>query len=275
MTNRLRRLVRFSIPTLATALIACSDSQPSVLLVTIDTLRPDYMGMNGYDRPTTPFLDALVARGFYFEQAVSPIARTTPALGSLLTGAYPHRTGIRKLTDVLDPEITTLAELLAARGYQTLAVVANQLVGPERGLARGFGSYDHGGHSQVASLTTDTALRRVATLSTDEPFFLWVHYIDPHVPYHTDREIARALDPDYRGPYLDRFGRNGGPDEHPSAQLAFPVKLPKGTATHRNPLPSYVNEHIRRLYAADIRRSTSRRSVSSRGSASAWGASSL
>jgi len=60
------------------------DAPPHVLLLTIDTFRPDYMSINGYDRPTTPFLDSLVAAGFYFEEAVSPIARTTPAIASLL-----------------------------------------------------------------------------------------------------------------------------------------------------------------------------------------------
>ena len=65
------------------ALAACTSGEgptPSVLLLTADTLRPDYMSLNGYDRPTTPVLDSLIAEGYYFEQALAPVPRTTPAL---------------------------------------------------------------------------------------------------------------------------------------------------------------------------------------------------
>ena len=126
---------------LAASLAACTPGdpgKPSVLLLTLDTLRPDNMSMNGYDRPTTPFLDSLAAEGWYFEQAVAPVPRTTPALASLLTGAYPHTTGVRTLTDTLSSEVIPVTEVLRASGYQTLAVVTNQVLPRRRGLARGF-----------------------------------------------------------------------------------------------------------------------------------------
>ena len=95
--------------------------EESLYYPTIWALRPDYMSANGYDLPTTPFLDSLLAEGMYFEQAVSPIPRTTPALASLLTGAYPHTTGLRVLTGRLSGEVTTLAE---ARSVHMPAVVS-------------------------------------------------------------------------------------------------------------------------------------------------------
>ncbi|MCZ6767583.1 MAG: sulfatase-like hydrolase/transferase, partial [bacterium] len=114
----------------------------SVLLLTIDTLRPDYLSLNGYDRATSPFLDDFLADAFQFSRAITPIARTTPALASLLTGAYPHTTGVRTLTDSLSDEVTSIAEVFREAGYQTVAVVTNNVLKPERRLDRGFDVYD-------------------------------------------------------------------------------------------------------------------------------------
>jgi arylsulfatase A-like enzyme len=240
---------------LALACLCCAPSPeanpPSVLLVTIDALRPDYMSMNGYDRPTTPAIDELLADGFYFEQAVSPLARTTPALAALLTGAYPHTNGVRTLTDSVSDDVTTLAEAMSGLGYQTLAVVTNQVLTRERGLARGFDVYDVAGDTRTARATTDAALHFFEGLRPGAPVFAWVHYIDPHVPYHSDLEIAQRFDPDYRGPYRFHFGWSGRPGPNGGFRT-FPEDLPKGVATHHNPLSQKVNAHIRRLYAADI-----------------------
>ncbi|MFQ5415827.1 MAG: sulfatase [Myxococcota bacterium] len=236
--------------------IACAPPSPapapSVLLITVDTLRPDYLGMNGYDRPTSPAIDDLLSRGFYFEQAVAPVARTTPALAALLTGTYPHTNGVRTLTDKLSADVGTLTEAMAQSGYQTLAVVTNQVLTRERGLSRGFDVYDVAPDARTAEATTDSALELLKSLRGDAPAFVWIHYIDPHVPYDGDPEIARRMDPSYSGPYQDHFGRNGQAGRRGSHE-PFPEDLPKGLATHRNPLSEAVNAHIRRLYAADIR----------------------
>ncbi len=219
---------------------------PSVLLVTVDTLRPDYMSMNGYDRSTTPFVDALIAEGHYFEQAVTPVPRTTPALASLLTGAYPHTTGVRTLTDTLSPRVMSVTEVLRAAGYQTHAVITNHVLPRRRGLARGFDRYDMGTDARSARLTTDAALRELSRFDTKAPVFAWVHYIDPHVPYFPDPVVAGAFDPEYRGRYRFNFG-NMVPPRHP-----FPRDLAKSAVTHRNPLSEALNQHVRRLYAAEI-----------------------
>jgi arylsulfatase A-like enzyme len=225
----------------------------SVLLLTIDTLRPDYLGANGYDLETSPYLDALLAEGVTFEKALTPIARTTPALAALLTGAYPHRNGVRRLTDTLSGEAVSLAEVLRDRGYQTLAVVSNEVLNPERGLRRGFDVYDFRGNLRNAGGTAEAALGYLDVLDRTRPLFAWVHYLDPHVPYHPDPSLATAFDPDYRGPYRFHFGRQPGPGEPPASYRTFPEDLPKARATHRNPLDERVNAHIRRLYAAEIR----------------------
>jgi arylsulfatase A-like enzyme len=224
-----------------------------VLVLTVDTLRPDYLSANGYDRPTTPYLDSLIGQGFYFDEAVSPIARTTPALASLMTGAYPHTTGVRTLTDPLRNDTVPLAEVFRDASYQTVAVVTNRLLAPKRRLDRGFEVYNWKGDVHTAAQTTDRALARLEALDPDRPAFIWIHYIDPHVPYHATRELAESFDPGYEGRFQHNFGWQPQPGQSRKTFRPFPEDLPKSEATHQNPLPERVSEHIRRLYAADIR----------------------
>jgi arylsulfatase len=235
----------------------CEEPAPlgsNILLITVDTLRPDYLSLNGYDRATTPRLDAILAKGMYFEHAVSPIARTTPALASLLTAAYPHTTGVRTLTHSLRPDVKTLTEVFDADGYQTLAVVTNQVLVRERELWRGFDTYDMDGDTRSAAATTRRALSHFASLDPDKKTFIWVHYIDPHTPYHPDPAIAAVMDPGYTGRFRFNFGNARQPGQPRNHHKQFPKDLPKRIATHRNKLPNDVNAHIRRLYAGDIRR---------------------
>ncbi|MGB6361524.1 MAG: sulfatase, partial [Thermoanaerobaculia bacterium] len=240
---------------LALIIIGCNrPSMPwSVLVLTVDTLRPDYMSANGYALPTTPYLDGLIREGFYFEEATSPIARTTPALAALMTGAYPHTTGVRTLTDSLREEIVPVAEVFREAGFQTMAVVTNQLLPPKRRLDRGFDVYDWQGDTRTAIQTTNRALDLIEQLDPARPVFLWIHYIDPHVPYHSTAELAESFDPGYEGRFEHNFGWQPQPGQSRKAFRPFPEELPKAVATHQNPLPEEVSEHIRRLYAADIR----------------------
>lgn len=220
-----------------------------VLLVTVDTLRADHLGSKGYPLETTPFLDELLASGFRFTRAIAPVPRTTPALASLLTGAYPHTTGVRSLTDPLSPVVATLPERLLERGFRTVAVVSNHMLVPERELDRGFEVYDFADDARGAVGTTDAALARVQALSPDERVFLWVHYIDPHVPYYPPEALARDFDPGYSGRYALHFGAEPGG----IGAKAYPDDLSKAEAVYQNRLPPAVNAHVRRLYAADVR----------------------
>lgn len=220
-----------------------------VVLITVDTLRSDYMSANGYDRPTTPFLDFLLSQGVQFPNTITPVPRTTPALASLLTGAYPHTTGVRTLYDRLAPGVVSLAELVRGQGYTTVAVVSNHVLTTERNLDRGFHVYDAADDSRDAAMTNDAVFHHLARYEADDALFLWVHYIDPHVPYMPPPELATAFDPDYEGRYRIAFGQEKGG----VGNLAYPKDLPKAEAVYRNPLSPETNAHIRRLYAADIR----------------------
>lgn len=232
---------------------ADSGSQPSVLLLTVDTLRPDYLSMNGYDRPTSPYIDGLLADSFYFERATTPVTRTTPALASMLTGAYPHATKVRTLTDPLSDDVVTITETFKKAGYQTVAVVTNRVLTLARRLDRGFDVYDHKNDICVARFTSDRAVAHLERLDPGKPMFAWIHYIDPHVPYHSDPPIIAEFDPDYSGRYQLNFGIQPRPDGVRQKVKPFPPNLPKRVCVHNNPLPETVNRHIRRLYAAEVR----------------------
>ena len=250
---------------LALAMIASSCAEehetpaepPHILLLSIDTLRPDYLGMYGYDRETSPYLDSLLADAFHFPKAVATVPRTTPSLASMLTGAYPHNTGVRVLTDALRDDVAPITEVLHDAGYRTLAVVTSQILGAERRLSRGFDVYLQAEDERDAAATTDAALELLEQNDFSKPLFLWAHYIDPHTPYVSDPAIIEAFDPEYEGRYEKNFGQippelEGEPD--PMAHTGpYPLDLPKRLAVHRNPLPEEVVAHVRRLYAADIR----------------------
>ncbi len=165
---RATRTTAASAMALALGVAACGDapsrtaSSPHILFLSVDTLRPDYLGIHGYDRDTSPYLDSLLADAFHFPKAVSTVPRTTQALASLLTGAYPHRTGVRRLLDNLRDDVTPITEVLKADGYGTHAIVSNQVLVPERMLSRGFDTYLNAEDSREAEATTDVALRVVA-----------------------------------------------------------------------------------------------------------------
>jgi len=221
----------------------------NLLLITVDTLRTDYLSANGYDLNTTPSADQLIKGGLYFSRAITPVPRTTQALACLLTGCYPHKAGVRYLWDGLSWKTITLAEILKEVNYQTIAVVSNHVLPPERRLDRGFNKYDFGTDKRDAVKTTQAAIKHLNKLNSEAPFFLWVHYIDPHVPYYPPKDIAIEFDPNYAGRYKTHFGdKPGGIGEH-----AYPKDIGKERAVYHNDLGEEVNQHIRRLYAADIK----------------------
>lgn len=193
---------------LAVVLCSCSAEEPwNVVLITLDTTRADFLGCYGRADARTPNLDALAAAGTLFERAYSSNPVTQAAHSTILTGTYPMVHGVRDNGLFhLPPERTTLAEILADHGYATGAAVGGFPLTREFGTDQGFEFYDDDltaakldqrgrpGRRHVdtwyderpAGHVNDALfpwLRRHAAENPQQPFFLWLHYWDPHEPH--------------------------------------------------------------------------------------------
>jgi len=165
----------------------------SVLLITIDTLRADAVGAYGAAGAETPTLDRLAGDGLLFENAYSVAPITLVAHTSLLTGVYPPVHGVRNNgIHALAGSWTTLPERVAGQGVRTAAVVGATVLDRRYGLDQGFEVYDDDLRAERSSAAavdrpagavTEAAIRWLAGVGSDERFFLWVHYFDPHAPY--------------------------------------------------------------------------------------------
>ena len=170
--------------------------RPSILLITLDTTRADHLEPYGAGDVETPALSRLADQGIVFENAVATAPVTGPTHASLLTGLYPRRHGIRNnLTHHLIEGTPTLADWLSAAGYRTAAFVSAVVLEGRYGFDRGFEVYDDdlrsSSESRITTMTTerpgratgDRALAWLDGLGGDQPYFLWVHFYDPHLPY--------------------------------------------------------------------------------------------
>lgn len=166
----------------------------NVLLVTFDTTRADRIGCYGNDGIETPNLDRLARSGVLFSQAVAVAPTTLPSHTSVLTGLYPYHHGARANGNYrLANDKTTLAEILSAKGYETAAFVSAMVLESGYGLDQGFDVYSDDVSEGVerpwtgdpvlpGDKTTDRALEWMSQRG-EHPFFVWVHYFDPHAPH--------------------------------------------------------------------------------------------
>ena len=197
-------------------------SQPlNLLFITVDCLRWDRVGFGGCERDLSPNMDRLAEEGIVFSRAYSQAGWTLPSLATLLTGLYPRDHGAVRLDTAVRADVRTLAERLSEDGYQTHGYVTHVLLVPDYGLNRGFDVYDYSvldkGHPHDISTSeevTDLAIQGL--VGAKEPFFIWVHYFDPHYLYlphaewesfgeepsdlydqevaYTDRHMGRLID---------------------------------------------------------------------------------
>ncbi len=177
------------------------EKQPNLILVLIDTLRADHLGVYGYERDTSPRIDEMATtRGIVFEQARSVAPWTNPTIASIFTGLYPqaampaavHSKAIKQAIPVA---ATTLAEKLQAAGYETLAFIDHPGMAENLGFARGFETFVHffkeRGTRSWQDTPTDYVLGRLEEVLSEErarPFFLYLHLVYPHRPYSAPKE---------------------------------------------------------------------------------------
>lgn len=216
---------------------ASLEGRPNVLLITLDTTRADYLSTYGYEAGATPNLDGLAAEGIRFDMALSAAAVTPVSHASILTGSFPYRHGLRVLSAAggfrLPTESIPLSTRFARAGYATGAVHSAFPVSSYFGFDRDFDTFDSmdgaleahkapsgqtttswsvGDLQRRSDETTDRALAFAA--GTKRPFFLWIHYWDPHDPM--------LMPPDeFLKSVSDRDWNNAGKDQTYAVEVKY------------------------------------------------------
>ena len=171
----------------------------NLLFVTVDTLRADHMGLYGYGRPTSPNLDRFGEQSVVFENATAQTSWTLGSLASLMSSQWVGQLNVRDFRSKISDSVVTLAEILQDVGYETAAVGTHLVFLEKYGLRQGIDQFDddlvladyRDSHRAITSQqVTEKALawlgkRRGAdqSKSQSKPWFLWLHYFDPHIPY--------------------------------------------------------------------------------------------
>ncbi len=176
----LRRVRTAVLASLLSALGCAPESRerpPSVVLVSLDTLRADHVGLYGYGRDTTPFLDRFARQCLTFENALAPAPWTLISHMTMLTGLYPVQHGVVERDLALHPENVLLAERLQRAGYQTVGLYCPGWIHPRHGFDRGFDVFRGHADAEAAAIHLSEELAR---LDPERPVFLFLHLFDAH-----------------------------------------------------------------------------------------------
>jgi arylsulfatase A-like enzyme len=184
--------------------------KPNILLITIDTLRRDRLGCYGYSLDTSPFIDQLAKEGVVFKHVLTPLPLTDPSHASILTSLHPLTHQLMQNAAELNTGVETLAEVLKENGYYTIGTVGVKILSGEYNFSQGFDSFsdqwdpeikdfkgelkDFNGKFQRVAKSVNMSLEKQIENYLDKqknkPFFIWVHYYDPHIPYIDREEIV-------------------------------------------------------------------------------------
>lgn len=176
--------------------------RPNVVVVLADTLRADRLGGARHTPSLTPFLDSLAAEGTTFARAYAPSSWTSPSVASLFTSRYPGQHGVTQFGSHLPPEESVLAESLAALGYETATFSAQLLLSPALGLTRGFetvqivrarADYRRPGTAADVNAAALRWLDGRGEAERARPTFLYLHYMDAHLPYWSPPEFLEPI----------------------------------------------------------------------------------
>ena len=207
--------------------------RPNVIVYLVDTLRADRLGCYGYSKPTSPNLDKFVGDAVLYEAAMSTAPWTKPSVASLWTSTPPVEHRVVDFMDNLPTDLVTLAEVFQASGYKTAGFVANPLVAPQFQFNQGFDTYEMFPDGIVTEKINEKVLPWLEARKPNQPFFLYVHTIEPHLAYDPPRAFRQAWLPELK-------------------------KAPKGTASKAvlsNPDPAgfltLTNALVRRSFEAD------------------------
>lgn len=212
-----------------------SASGPNIVLITIDTLRADHLGCYGYSQSTSPRIDEFCRESVRFDTAITATPTTDPAHSSIMTGLYPANHGVLRNGWRLDDAHQTLAEVLRKVGYRTMAAVSVRHLSQDNGFGQGFEDFyapPGGRHHVDPPAVSRQAIQWIE--ESEAPFFLWVHFWDPHGDY-APPATHDLFAPDTDLKNLTRFRT---------------VRRPEGRIDH---VPSAYLDRIVSLYDAEIR----------------------
>lgn len=236
---------------------------PHVVFISIDTLRADHLGCYGYTRETSPGIDRLAANSVRFNNAFSQSSWTLPSHMSMMTSQYPHVHGVETGKKPLPADGITLAESLSSAGYYTAAFVSWVYVDSRYGFSQGFDKFTelippkHKVDSSTkwsfkAEQVSDAAIEWINEPNRGEtPFFLFVHYFDPHIDYEPPEGFDRLFDENYTGTAQGTFqwlktyikGMHREPNRIDPRDLEYIKSLYDGEIR-------YTDLHVRRLLDA-------------------------
>jgi arylsulfatase A-like enzyme len=225
---------------------SCSRARaPNIILIVVDTLRPDRLGAYGNPRHLSPFVDSLAARGYVFRHAYAQSSWTNPSVASLLTSRFQSQHGIIGFESVLADSELTLAEVLKQRGYTTGFFSANGMIAKHMGFGQGYDEWssilvqptDQPRYmwipERAARINRDALAWLDSLSSPSAPIFLHLHYMEPHNPYAPRPEaLAHVAD--------------GGPP--PNAERANSSVL----FGHALPVKPEVLRNVQDVYDAEV-----------------------
>lgn len=252
-----KRLILAALTLILSGAAGCRDTEPTlvpsptvslepghyagknIVIVSIDTLRADHLGLYGYARDTSPRLDAIAKNAITFDRARVPRGLTWPSLVSMFTSLYPKSSNVRRNGDLLADDVPTLASLLEAAGYATAGFLGNACGVFTRNFKPSFCGTDEEVHRQALNWIDQ---------HDGSPFLLWVHYKAPHEEYLPPKEFDRFTKPDYAGAatgkrdYLDRVMLDKKAPE--AEDLEHVVDLYDGEVLYSDALFGEVWDHL-------------------------------
>jgi arylsulfatase A-like enzyme len=189
-------------------------SRRQVILISVDTLRADHLSCYGYERPTSPYLDALATESALFVNVYAPSPWTLPSHVSMLTGLNTVRHQVNREDQRMNPELITLAELLKTNNFFCSAFTGGGFVSSAFGFADGFDSYYERADEIYLDHAAELCFRDVARwieFNKDRDFFLFIHTYQPHDPYVSPLPYkTRFLSEQARWTHLNLMGYLGG-----------------------------------------------------------------
>lgn len=212
-------------------------NQPNILLIILDTMRPDHLGCYGYSKQTSPHIDKVASEGVIFKNTFSTSPWTLPSHGSIMTGTYVSRHCIDKGSETIDKSLLTLAEYLNRNDYQTVGLSSNIWISETTGMNRGFERFKYVNELPFQRTLNpnivqkvvkeiywrylfkryDYGARKVNTLicnfindqwNHDKPFFIFVNYLETHLQYKPPKKFRRMFIEKYEESLIKKINQD-------------------------------------------------------------------